>query len=339
MIRKDRVRSTIILGAALTCVLAVASDALAQAWVPAKGEGAVAVALTNIKVQDHILTKTWVDIGQIDTFVLVTDVTYGLTDRIAVDLALPFVSSKYTGTRPHPTALDDGNYHHSFADFRFSLRYNLTRGGGAVLTPYIGTVVPSNNYEFFAHSAPGEQLNELQVGAYVAKLFDRGIPGTFVSGRVAYGFVEEVLDVSHNRTMADLEVGYFFTPSFRAFVMGNAQYTHGGIDIPLAGLAALAPQFRPVHDQIDRAHHLNLGAGAAYSVTDSVDVFGSFVRTVMGRNEHAVNRGVTIGASWGFARKSKSPDTITALPPAADTTVADKRQGSLVRCICQKSGS
>ncbi len=349
MTRTRSLRFTLIVPAALM-VLALATNALAQAWVPAKGEGAVTIAFQNMNVKDHILTTTRVDVGHIDTVVLVTDVSYGLTDKIALDVAIPFVVSRYTGTRPHPTALDDGSFHGTFADVRFAVRYNLMRGG-AVITPYLGTIVPSHNYEFYAHSAPGEQLNEIQVGAYVAKLFDRGLPGTFVSGRYAYGFTEQVLDISHNRSMADLEVGYFLTPSLRAYAMANALYTHGGIDLPpVGGLAALPAQFRPVHDQIDRAHHLNLGAGAAYSLNDSLDVFASFLRTVTGRNEHALNRAITVGASWGFTRKSKAADAISPSAPdsitaarrqarsRADTDRAAAREGSLLRCICQKSG-
>ena len=263
------------------------------------------------------------DAGHIDTFVAVADVTYGLTDRIAVDVAVPFVTSRYTGTKPHPTALDDGKYHSTFADLRFALRYNIMRGG-AVITPYIGTSMPSHNYEFFAHAAPGEQLRELQVGAFAAKLFDRGIPGTFISGRFAYGFAEKVLDISHNRSMADLEVGYFFTPSFRAFAMSSGQYTHGGIDIPVSGLPALPPQLRGVHDQIDRAHNFKLGAGGAFSINDSMDVFASFVRTVTGRNEHALDRAITVGTSWSFRRKSNAPDVITASAP--DSLTAARQQ-------------
>lgn len=332
----------------VSLVVAPASRAAAQAWVPAKGEGAVAIAFQNMNVKEHILTTTRVDVGHIDTFVVIADVTYGLTDRIAVDIALPFVTSRYTGTRPHPTALDDGSYHSSFTDVRFAVRYNLMRGG-AVITPYIGTIMPSNNYEFFAHAAPGEQLRELQVGAFAAKLFDRGIPGTFISGRFGYGFTEKVLDISHNRSMADLEVGYFLTPSFRAFAMASGQYTHGGIDLPpVGGLAALPPQFRGVHDQIDRAHNFKLGGGGAYSITDSVDIFGSFVRTVTGRNEHALDRAITVGTSWSFRRKSNAPDVITATAPDS-LTVARQQQAraesattttikrSLLRCICQKS--
>jgi hypothetical protein len=162
--------------------LAFPSPAHGQAWTPAKGEGAVSMAFQDLFYKYHIATTTRVDAGRIETMVLLSDVTYGLTDKIAVDLAVPFVSSKYDGPKPHPnTTIDDGTFHSSFTDFRMSVRYNLTRKG-AVITPYFGSVVPSHDYPFYGHSAAGERLNEVQAGAFVAKLFTKGLPGSFVSG-------------------------------------------------------------------------------------------------------------------------------------------------------------
>jgi hypothetical protein len=76
---------------------------------------------------------------------------------------------------------------------------------------------------------------------------------------------------------------------------------------------------------------------AAVSLTESVDVFGSFSRVVAGRNGHALNRGITVGASWGFSRKKAASDVITAAGTAPATETA-RREGTLLRCICQKSG-
>src|SRR5262245_37080591 len=355
MPRTRRCPRTIALLAALLGAPLLAADALAQAWLPAKGEAAVSVAFQNQQVKKHIATTTWIDAGHIDTNVLLTDLTYGITNKIAVDLALPLVSAKYTGSRPHPgTDIDDGTYRSSFSDFRFAMRYNLMRDG-AVITPYVGSIVPSHSYAFYGHAAPGLRLRELQVGAYAAKLLERGLPGLFISGRYGFAFVEKVLDISHNRSLADLEVGYFFTSKFRGFTMANAGYTHGGIDFPINGLAGLPPEYRLNHDQIQRVHYLDLGAGASYSIRDSFDVFGSFSRLVAGRNGHALNRGITVGASWSISRKAKSADAITANQPAsAPATLAEanrqaigrredgersRKQGSLLRCICQKSGA
>jgi hypothetical protein len=318
----------------------IAPKVYAQAWVPAKGEGAVALAVQQLNVKKHLATTTTADAGHINTFVLMADLTYGLTEKVAVDVAVPFVSSKYSGTRPHPnTTIDDGTFHSSFTDFRMSLRYNLKREG-LVITPYVGSIVPSHEYQYYGHAAFGEQLNEVQVGTYVAKLFARGVPGVFVSSRVAYGFVEKVQDISHNRSMADLEVGYFVTPSLRAFAMATGQYTHGGIDFPLGGLPAVPVPYKDVHDIIQKVHYVNAGGGFSYSINDSVDMFASFSRLVAGRNGHALNRGVTVGASWSFSRGSKG-DAVTAgtgAPSSQYAKLVAKREGSLGRCICQKSG-
>ena len=45
----------------------------------------------------------------------------------------------------------------------------------------------------------------------------------------------------------------------------------------------------------------------AYSISDSMDVFASFSKLVVGRNGHALNRGIiTLGTSWSFARKNQT---------------------------------
>lgn len=336
----SRRQLAICLAAGLLAALTAPRLLLAQAWVPVKGDGAVAVAVQELNVKKHLAATTSIDAGHINSVVLLADMTYGLTDKVAVDLAIPFVSSAYAGSKPHPhTTIDDGSFHSSFTDVRTSVRYNLTRRG-AVITPYIGSIVPSHDYAYYGHAAAGERLRELQVGVYVAKLFTTGVPRMFVSSRVAYGFVEKVQDIAHNRSSGDLELGYFVTPSFRAFAMANGQYTHGGIDLPLAGPSALPLNYQPVHDIIQKVHHLNAGAGFAYSINDAVDMFASFSRLVAGRNGHVLNRGVTVGASWSFSRRAKG-DVVAAgagAPAGEYARMAARRRGSLARCICQKSG-
>jgi hypothetical protein len=331
--------------AAIMCaaVAVTPAAALAQAWVPAHGEGAIAIAFQSINVQRHLSDTLAVDAGDIDTVVLLGDVTYGLTDKVAVDLAVPIVTSKYQGPLPHPgTSVDDGTYRSTVTDFRMSVRYNVTRKG-VVFTPYIGTVVPSHSYAFYGHAAPGERLRELHVGAYAARLIASGpLAGLFVSGRAGYGFVEKVGDISHNRTTGDVEAGYFVTPSFRAFGMLNGQYTHGGIDFPrTGGMRALPLQYQPVHDIIQRVHYLHAGAGVSYAISDSVDMFASASRLIAGRNGHALNRGITVGVSWGFKGSGGRTGTSAGngAPSAEYARMTGRREGSLGRCICQKSAS
>jgi hypothetical protein len=326
-----------------TAVLIAPAQVAAQAWVPAKGEGAIAIAAQSMNVKKHLAGTVPKDAGQIDTYVLLGDLSYGLTDKIAVDLGVPLVTSKYQGGAGHPgTNIDDGTYRSTVTDFRMSVRYNITRKR-MVFTPYIGTVVPSHGYQYYGHAAPGQRLREVQVGAFAAKLIASGpLAGLFVSGRAGYGFVEQVadMDMSHNRTSGDFEVGYFLTPSLRAFGIVSGQYTHGGIDFPAAGMSALAPEHRFIHDIIQQVHYVHAGGGVSYSISDSIDMFASLARLVTGRNGHALNRGITIGASWGFSRSKSNGNTTGGGAPSAEyARLTGKKEGSLGRCICQKSAS
>jgi hypothetical protein len=313
---------------ALASSFVVTSAARAQAWLPAKGEGSVSVLYQNIFVTDHMPSGEFVDFGHIYSHGLLADLTYGLTDRVALTLGVPVMVTKYKGDRPHPTVLDDGTWHSSWQDFRFALRYNAVRGPVAI-TPFVGTVLPSNAYETYAHSAVGRRLRELQVGVSFAALLDGLLPGLFVQGRYALGFSENVLDISTDRSLADMEIGYFVTPELRVFGLVGGYYQYEGIDLPVPPISAasvLTPEQLVNHDRIVKDRALNLGAGLSVALTDSIDLYGSFIKTVAGRNGHAINRGISAGVSWSFKRKGPEQ-------------TARGRERSLVRCLCQKSAS
>jgi hypothetical protein len=88
--------------AVVTLALATASVAGAQAFVPPKGEGSVSILFQDIAVKDHYYGTTPVDSGRIRTEVALFDVSYGLTDRVAVSVGLPLVAAKYSSVAPHP---------------------------------------------------------------------------------------------------------------------------------------------------------------------------------------------------------------------------------------------
>jgi hypothetical protein len=313
-------------------VVGLSTSAWAQAWTPAQGEGAVTVQFQDAFIKYHQLPTVRLDRGHIRGETMLVDFTYGLTDRIAVSVALPYVASKYDGTRPHSTGLDNGSYHSTFQDFRFDIRYNITRKG-FVVTPFAGTILPSHGYEYFAHSAVGRDVRELQVGTYWAKLLDPVLPGLFVQGRISYGFAQQIEDISHNRGNLDLEAGYFVTPELRVFALGAGQLTFGGVDLHGNSLVSLGPVLYPHHDQISRDNILNVGAGAGYELTPAFGVYGSVIRTVAGRNVHALQHSLTVGMTWSFARGSGGAR-------ANQSALATRRVGGhrhvLARCLCQK---
>jgi len=320
---------------AVAALLALsAQSAAAQAFVPAQGEGTVSVLVQDQFFKYHASPTQYTQ-GLIYSDSVLVDFAYGLTDRVAVGIGIPWVATRYGGTAPHllpdlsgPNPIDDGTWHSTAQDFRFDVRYNVTRNlldAGIVLTPFVGSVTPSHDYPYFAHAGFGRDLNEVQVGASVAKLFEKGIPGLAIQARYGYGFVERVVDISHNRSLMSLEGAYFVTPKLRLMGLSAGQITHGGIDFYGQALSRLllSPEQFNHHDQIIRENMLALGGGAAFSLTESLDLSGSLMHTVAQRNGHVLDRGITIGISWSF---------MTPRAKKSAATVAD----SLVRCVCEK---
>ena len=70
-----RLGTTSLLSAA---ILIAPAQVAAQAWVPAKGEGAIAIAAQNMNVKHHLAGTVRASAGQIDTYVLIGDLSYGL---------------------------------------------------------------------------------------------------------------------------------------------------------------------------------------------------------------------------------------------------------------------
>jgi len=235
------------------------------------------------------------------------------------------VASRYRGIFPHrPITLDDGEWHTTAQDFRFNVRYQALRGP-IVVTPFVGTDIPSHDYVFYAHAAPGRQLKEMSAGVGVGKLF--ADPGLVVQGRYSLSLSEGAIDHSRRYSLASLEAAYFLTPSIRLLAMSAGRMGHTGIDLfPDSGRVLPAEVFRH-HDQLSRESYFNVGGGAAISLSDTIDLFGSFTTTVTGRNTHAVNRGLSLGVAWSFGS-----------PGAAVLPSRAARESSLVKCLCEKAG-
>jgi hypothetical protein len=108
--------------------------------------------------------------------------------------------------------------------------------------------------------------------------------------------------------------------------MTNGQLTHGGIDFfGPASRATLPTSLFVRHDQIQRENMLTIAGGASFSLTDSIDVFGSLAHTILQRNGHELTRGVSAGMSWSFTTRWAKPREATSAA-----------QNSLVRCLCEK---
>src|SRR5262245_39402921 len=242
----------------------------AQAWLPPKGEATVSIAYQNYYARNHVFSQGQdVDLGFMRWVNVVNDVTYGVSDRFAVRVGLPYSLSKYNGDRPHKpdgqVTNDDGNWHGTFQDFRFEARYMATTGS-LVVTPYVSLGLPSHSYETFSHVAAGRDLHEVAAGVNLGRRLDPVLPDAYAQARLSFVVPQKVLDTWNNRSVLDWELGYFVTPALTVRGLGNYQLSHGGWRIPedAGPNSPTNPKFQ-YHDQLAADDHLILGLGASYA--------------------------------------------------------------------------
>ena len=285
----------------------LASTVFAQAWLAPKGEASFGVAYQNIYTRDHIFSEGEVfDSGKIRMNMVVFGLTYSFTDRLQASASVPYVATRYDGTRPHVSQVDDGTYHGTFTDLRVDLRYNLLQEP-AMVTPFVSAVIPTRDYPTFAHAAPSSGLERYLVGVSFGRRLDPILEAGFAQVRYSYAFQERVLGISHDRSNVDLELGYFLTPSLGVSALGSYQKTHGGIELPVIG-SAENDAFRRTpyyvhHDQLAQSNYWNVGGVVSYALTGTVDVFAAYQTTVWGRSIHATQPGLSFGVNWGFSPK------------------------------------
>jgi len=288
--------------------LFVPTGASAQAWLPRKGYGNVSVAYKNVYVRDHLDLGVRSDKGQIRTHIVALDFEYGLTRRLAVNVGVPFAMAKYTGIQPHRHGDqleydDDGTYNGGFQDFRFGLRHALLPRSPVVITPFIDGIVPSHNYETFAHSAIGRNLRELLIGTNVGWHGgeDSFLSNVYTQARISYGFVERVLDRSHNRTNIDAELGYFLTSRLALSGLASFQKHHGAaLDPPPRGGEPWSHEEEHAHMELLRSDMFDVGVGAAFQLNGKTSVYANMLHTVWGRNGHPTQAGLIVGINRRF---------------------------------------
>jgi hypothetical protein len=306
-----------------------ALSARAQAWLPPKGEATLALGWGDAFVNKHYLGTTAApgdnvenDFGHIRSQSVEVGLGYGLTDRLAASVAIPYIRTKYYGTPgqnffPHTIEIDDGQYHGTFQDFKINLTYQALRGRVA-LAPFISAVIPSHSYTFFAHSAAGRNLHEYLVGTSLGARLDQLLPGSYAELTYSYAFVERVLGVHHDRSNGFLELGYYLTPSLSLRGIGTAFYTHGGLVFREAD-ALPPPEVFLHHDQIAHESGISLGGGVSYVMTGSTELYVAYLTQVQGRGGHKIKDSLSVGVSYSFSPAQLVRRVFPPKSPAAPT--------------------
>jgi len=317
----------LLLSAALLLADAVG---FGQAWVPPKGEGEMALSYQNLFTRDHFNGDgSRHDYGHIRLFGVIEELDYGVTNKFAVNLSVPYGFGKYRGPFPHKLPIDDGDYHGALQDMRIGFRYNVFRRP-IQFTPFVAVAFPSHHYEHFAHSAVGTDLWEVQMGMSLGRSLAPVLPRGYFQLRYGYSIMQRVLGIRPDRSRIETQFGYFVTRRLSLQALAASQITHSGLDFPHD-----FPVRSPTnvawthHDQISAINFLNLGGGIAYGITKNWQVYSSLLTTVWGQNGHALRTGLSAGMSWNFRTPWARPP-VEAAASGPETEELDLRIAKLI---------
>jgi hypothetical protein len=290
------------------CVLGAFAPGMAsaQAWLPDKGSFNSTILYNDVRNREHWLSNgNTLDVGHTRSRTFAFLANYGITDRLMVSGSLPYVITEYSGPPSHGGQpgfdVDDGDEHGAFTDIRVGLHYQVLERPFA-LAPFVAYVRPVSSYYTRGHAAQGRDLEELLLGFSAGKSLDPWIPRSYAQLRYSYGFVEKVMDVAHDRSNLNLEIGTFFNSSWNVSLYGAWQWTHGGINVPVPP----TNQYFLVHDQLAADEYFNAGIGTGYAFTPELTGFAMFMHGFSGENGHRMNEGVTVGFTYGFRPRASA---------------------------------
>jgi hypothetical protein len=324
----------------LSLLLAVSVSSLAQAWLSPKGDGVVTVLYQyDIERLHSFSDGRTKDRGHVYLDGLIANTDFSLTDRLAVSVSLPFIASKYVGPFPHllvrgdpstAVALDNGDYHDGFQDFRFNVRYALSQRD-LKITPFFQATIPSHDYPSFGHAASGFNESEYRMGVSVGRRLNPILPKAFVQGQYAFGMSPVVAaNIAPKRSYAELQLGYLL--SRRISLQGSSVLTlsHNGIDFDYNLFPGnLTVEQYLNHDRIARGSMLDASGSIAYQANRSTNFFLSVGHSFYGTNGHLRYVVTTVGFTKAFGTKLSAEST------SASANLQDANKA--VVCTCAQS--
>ena len=304
-----------------------------QAWTPPRGEGEYAVVFQDLYTTNHTLGDgSRVDAGHVSLLGIVNSVDLGMTDKLAITLALPIGMGMYNGKTPHLLPIDNGNFHGGLQDFGVGLRYNLI-SRPLMFTPFVLSTYPMMNYQHFAHSAIGSNAWEVRMGFTVGRRFETRLRNAYFQSQYSYGISEQFLNIRPHRNRFNGEFGYFLTPRLSIRAVALSQVMTNGLEIP-RDYPVRTPDNRlwREHDRISRVDFINVGGGIGYSLTRRVDIFGSLLTMPWGTNGHALRTGASLGISWTFRTPWARPQLAYRPVSNAEAWQAQVNQPPQMQC-------
>ena len=233
----------------------------------------MSVLYQNLFTRDHFLAGGGrIDRGHIQSNNLLVDVTYGLTDKMALDAGGAVHPYAVLGPCLRTPRLEDLTGPTRTAGFRTCGSGSATTSSTAPPSPSRPLSVPTcprHSYEYFAHAALGTRVRELEVGSVLRPhAGPRPSRTTFVQAQVCVQLCEAHRGhpprPQQSRPRSRLHPHACRCESSRSRA---GQTTLGGIDTPDAGWRAMPANLAEHHDRIARLEMLDFGGGVQISVS------------------------------------------------------------------------
>ena len=290
-------------GAGLLLVFLTAANSETSDDTASQGHGAFSIGYQYIHVDGFESSIGKLPIGTTDTHVLNLEWEHQFSNGWGVEVGLPLITKRYKGSAPHDPSvlipardaefLDDGSYHTHFQDWHLGISY-LLKDDPLVVQPFVSLGVPSNDYPFFAHAAPGQNLWKVDIGSRF--IYQPPFSDAWYRLDVSYVFVEETLGVSIDHWRVNAEIGYFLSP--RWSVRGFALAKRGdGLVFPDAFPTPRVDEKWFQHDRLVKHNYVNAGVGLDWRVNDQYQLGLSALTMVYAEQVHVVDYAVTFNVA------------------------------------------
>jgi hypothetical protein len=200
-------------------------------------------------------------------------------DRLALDVAVPYMVIKYTGTNRHMPVIgqwDDHKSHGTFQDGEIGARYALLTEPFQ-LTPSVAVSRPLQNYATNGFTDVGRHILEGHFGLSAARTFDPIAPNLFIEASYVftlgqkYDATANTEKINQDRNDVSAALGYFLLDGkLTVAVAGNYRWSNGGIDF--LKFASYTKDVMDYHDVLLDESFLYLGTDIGYAVTDRVNL-------------------------------------------------------------------
>jgi hypothetical protein len=285
-----------VLVAILAMTPAVTAQTQTEVGVPGRGRGWFSTTLQYGTIHERtapsIAGGGLEEFGKITLRSVLLELDYGLSDRLAVNVLLPYRSNRYEGDFPHDPRLlendhgqrflDDGHYHSEWADWGVGLRYQALLEP-LVITPFVSFYAPTHEYPYYTETQAGSLQWRLDLGLNAGDRFGRS--NVYWEAGYAYSYMEATKPEGFperrvNHGTLHVELGWLATPELTARTVVTYLHTYNGLTFTDDFNPPFTDDLFYYHDRLFKWGGTFASVGVDYRINDIWSVSADFGRTV-----------------------------------------------------------